>query len=122
MAKEKERRYKVLTGKIQRYEDLIRRNKDMGFTGSITAGACFIKAMESGFLCASNCFNNGDLAQILFYGASSLLFGSTSLVQGCKIARNTIENEKLRAELKEIQSELKQLKENNMDDTMGMGR
>ena len=57
-----------------------------------------------------------------FYFTSSLLFGSTSLVQGCKIARNTIENEKLRAELKEIQSELKQLKENNMDDTMGMGR
>ena len=85
MTKEKERRYKVLKVKKQRYEDLIRRNKDMGFTGSITAGACFIKAMESGFLCASNCFNNGNLAQILFYGASSLLFGSTSLVRDVKL-------------------------------------
>lgn len=118
MTKEKKRRYKVLEVKKERYEDLIRRNKDMGFTGSFTAGACFIEAI----LCTSNCFNHGDLAQILLYGAGSLIFGSTSLVQGYKIARNTIENEKLKAELREIQAELEQLKENNVEDTMGMGR
>ena len=122
MTKEKERRYKVLKVKKQRYEDLIRRNKDMGFTGSFTAGACFIEAIASGFLCASNCFNNGDLAQILFYGAGSLIFGSASLAQGYKLLRNIIENEKLKTESKKIQAELEQLKENNMEDTMGMGR
>lgn len=121
MAEEGER-YRILNIQKECCDKLIQKNKNMSVTGCVTTATGFIMTAMYGYICASNCFNNGDLAQILFYGASSLLFGSTSLVQGCKISRNTIENEKLRAELKEIQSELKQLKENNMDDTMGMGR
>lgn len=121
MAEEGER-YRILNIQKECCDKLIQKNKNMSVTGCVTTATGFIMTAMYGYICANSCFHNAELTQILFYGAGSLLFGSTSLVQGYKIARNTIENEKLKTESKKIQAELEQLKENNMEDTMGMGR
>ena len=119
---EEERRYEILEVRKKGCEELIQKNKNMSITGCVTTAAGLAMAVMYGSICNNCYFHNEDLAQILFYGTGSLIFGSASLAQGYKMFRNALGIEKLKAELKEIQSELKQLKENNMDDTMGMGR
>lgn len=119
---EEERRYEILEVRKKSCDKLIQKNKNMSVTGCVTTATGFIMTAMYGYICANSCFHNAELTQILFYGAGSLIFGSASLAQGYKMFRNALGIEKLKAELKEIQSELEQLKENNMEDTMGMGR
>lgn len=119
---EEERRYEILEVRKKSCEELIQKNKNMSITGCVTTAAGLTVAVMYGSICNNCYFHNEDLAQILFYGAGSLIFGSASLAQGYKLLRNIIENEKLKTESKKIQAELEQLKENNMEDTMGMGR
>lgn len=121
MAEEGER-YRILNIQKECCDKLIQKNKNMSVTGYVTTATGFIMTAMYGYICANSCFHNAELTQILFYGAGSLIFGSASLAQGYKLLRNIIENEKLKTESKKIQAELEQLKENNMEDTMGMGR
>ena len=119
---EQERGYEILEVRKKSCEEFIQKNKNMSITGCVTTAAGLTVAVMYGSICNNCYFHNEDLAQILFYGAGSLIFGSASLAQGYKLLRNIIENEKLKTESKKIQAELEQLKENNMEDTMGMGR
>lgn len=121
MAEEGER-YRILNIQKECCDKLIQKNKNMSITGCVTTAAGLTMAVMYGSICNNCYFHNEDLAQILFYGTGSLIYGSASLAQGYKLLRNIIENEKLKTESKKIQAELEQLKENNMEDTMGMGR
>ena len=117
-----EKRYRVLKVKKKRYQERISKNSDMMITGSITGGSSFVLALISGYSFITGCTNYGDLIQILSSGVVCVGLGLPSLIQIYKIARNTMENEYLKRQLKEIQFELNQLREYNLEDNKGMGR